>query len=154
MQKLNSKLASRNSIGLFTIISVTLLWLHWLANCCQIKYQVFWTASKIFKIPLASRSCAFLYNLRLQNVHFSLKCKLLWSTECVRFKLCFAYPETYSEPSRMSKLEPLSKIADCWKPSIIIAKSSILDAWLGSEYTTGIHVTSLDFSYVNMMQWI
>ena len=45
--------------------------------------------------------------------------------------------EAYSEHSQTSKMEHFPKIVNSWKPLIIMAKSSILDVWQGSEYASG-----------------
>ena len=42
----------------------------------------------------------------------------------------------YSEPCQTSKVELSLKIANGWKLLTISAKSSILDVWQGSEYTS------------------
>ena len=41
-------------------------------------------------------------------------------------------------PSRASNMELLAKIVNGWKPFTVFAKSSILDVWLGSEYTSAV----------------
>ena len=43
--------------------------------------------------------------------------------------------EAYSEPCLRSKMELFAKIVNSFQPVTIFAKSSILDIWLGSEYT-------------------
>ena len=43
-----------------------------------------------------------------------------------------AYSETYQTP----KMELFVKIVDGWRPIAIFAKSSIWDAWQGSEYAS------------------
>ena len=44
---------------------------------------------------------------------------------------------TFSELFQTSKMESITKIDYIWKPFIIFAKSSILDAWRGLKYTFG-----------------
>ena len=46
----------------------------------------------------------------------------------------FDISEEYSEPSRTSKVDPLAKIVNSWKPLTIFAKIFNLDVPLGSEY--------------------
>ena len=45
----------------------------------------------------------------------------------------------YPKPSLVSKLELFVKIANMFQPFIIFAKSSALDVWLGSEYSSVYH---------------
>ena len=45
--------------------------------------------------------------------------------------------EYSEEPSQTSTMEHFVKIINSLKPLIIFIKSSILDVWLGSEYTSG-----------------
>ena len=44
--------------------------------------------------------------------------------------------KAYSEPSHKSKMGLFSNVVNGWKPLTIFAKSSLVDAWLGSEYTS------------------
>ena len=41
--------------------------------------------------------------------------------------------KAYSEPRQASKMDIFLKIISSWKPSTILAKSSNLDFWQGSE---------------------
>ena len=45
-------------------------------------------------------------------------------------------PETYSEPCQTSKMELLAGIVNNIQSLTILVKSSILDAWIGSGYTS------------------
>ena len=44
--------------------------------------------------------------------------------------------EATSEPSRTPKMEPFLKMFNDFQPLNILAKHSILDVWLGSEYAS------------------
>ena len=44
--------------------------------------------------------------------------------------------EACSEPYQTSKTKLFAETVNSWKPLTILVKSSILDVWLGSEYTT------------------
>ena len=46
--------------------------------------------------------------------------------------------EAYSEHCQTSKMELFAKIVNSWKPLSIFAKSSILDVWQDSEYSSEI----------------
>ena len=43
------------------------------------------------------------------------------------------FTEAYSVPSPTSKIEHFHKIVKGWKPVSIVAKSPILDVWIGSD---------------------
>ena len=45
--------------------------------------------------------------------------------------------EACEELCKVSKMESFAKIVNGFKPLTIFAKLSILDVWLGSEYTSG-----------------
>ena len=46
-------------------------------------------------------------------------------------------PKAYSEPRRTSKIELLANIVYGLEPSLtVFVKSSILDVWMGPEYTS------------------
>ena len=45
----------------------------------------------------------------------------------------------YPEPSLISKTELFVRIVYMFQPFIIFAKSSVLDVWLGSEYSSVYH---------------
>ena len=42
--------------------------------------------------------------------------------------------EAYSKPCQASKMDSVAKIDIDWKPLIVFAKHSIMDAWPGSEH--------------------
>ena len=44
--------------------------------------------------------------------------------------------EAYSEPCQTFDQELLAEIVNFWRLLVIFAKISILDVWLGSEYTS------------------
>ena len=44
--------------------------------------------------------------------------------------------KVYSEPNQISKTELLAKTFDTFEPENILAKGSMLDVWLDSEYST------------------
>ena len=46
------------------------------------------------------------------------------------------YPETYSETSQTSKMKLFAKIVNGFQPLTILAKSSSLEVWQGSEYAS------------------
>ena len=46
-------------------------------------------------------------------------------------------PEPYSEPCQTYKMELFAKIFNGFPPLTVLAKSSILDIWLGSKYAFG-----------------
>ena len=48
----------------------------------------------------------------------------------------YNYPDEYSKPSQTSKMERFAKKIDGFYPLTISAKHSILEIWLGSEYTS------------------
>ena len=76
------------------------------------------------------------WNHPLMLLRFNLSVKVILKTKImVALIKMFRYPE---------------KIAYDWKPSTVFAKGSILDVWLDSEYGSGIHVTNLHLSYVNI----
>ena len=59
-----------------------------------------------------------------------LPCIPLWRLVSVRLA-------TFSELCQTSKMKSITKIANIWKPFIILAKSSIVDAWCGFKYVFG-----------------
>ena len=48
--------------------------------------------------------------------------------------------EVYSKHSQISNMMLFMKIVNSWKPLTIFAKSSIVDVWLGSEYTSAVQI--------------
>ena len=61
--------------------------------------------------------------------------KITWKPFLRVFSL--AWEEAHSEPSQKSKMELFAKIINGLKLLNILTKGSILDIWLGSEYTSG-----------------
>ena len=51
--------------------------------------------------------------------------------------------KAHLEPSQTSQMELFVKMVNNWKSSTVIAKSSDLNVWLGSEYTSVITYKSL-----------
>ena len=47
-----------------------------------------------------------------------------------------SYPETYSEPCQISKMEFFAKIVNGYKRISFFVKHFILDVWLDSEYAS------------------
>ena len=58
--------------------------------------------------------------------------------------------EAYSEPCQTSEAKLFEEIVKVWKLVVIFVKSSILDVWHGSEYTSAYYkVCKLHWAYIS-----
>ena len=86
-----------------------------------------WPHVYIIKVWLWFSSCIVIFFLTRWRV---------WDGMFPPYSMFTILPMAYSKPSQISKTEFFAKTVSSWKPLKKFAKSSILDVWLGSEYTS------------------
>ena len=87
------------------------------------------------------------------KLHFLCSASWMWKlnliTHCTVPVKVFRTQRRIQNPVKHLRWSFFVKIVNDWKPLTIFPKSSILDGWLGSEYTSGTVVLMVFFIYAH-----
>ena len=104
----------------------------------SVEIRVWKTPSRIISQNLGSFQDKYLWRSSVLTNGLSLRFAVI-KLMIVKRVILRDFTETYSEPTRVSKMEHLQKIINGWKQKApIFAKSSILDVRVGSKYPSAL----------------